>query len=48
MSAATSALWENSAKKSTGNIRIESNSEKEKYGVQLAFSARRIFFIILI
>lgn len=48
MSAAISALWENSAKKSTGNIRIESNSEKEKYGVQLAFSARRIFFIILI
>jgi hypothetical protein len=48
MSAAISALWENSAKKSTSNIRIESNSEKEKYGVQLAFSARHIFFIFLI
>ena len=48
MSAAISALWENSAKKSTSNIRIQSNSEKEKYGVQLAFPAHRTFFIFLI
>ena len=48
MSVAISVLWEDSAKKSTSNIRIESNSEKEKHGVKLASSAHRIFFKLLI
>lgn len=44
MSVAISVLWEDSAKKSTSNIRIESNSEKEKHGVKLASSAHRVLF----
>ena len=48
MSVAISVLWEDSAKKSMINIRIESNSKKEKYGVKLAFSAHRILFKLLV